>query len=389
MHRSLTRTMHRCLMHKYSKTTRPLYLTPEGFSILKRDGGALLDHFRLHTDSLMNVLRQLDSSTLTVAVIMDAQDWFDPSIEAGQSAAHDLPKTQSLADAPEKPCQLKLMIAEFARVLKPGGRVFWRSAAMRPWYAELYKRAGFVVEPVSIREVGTKVPIDGVNMCVAERGLLHRGGGADEETVQVREPLEGHQTRGLGRRRKLPLTGLVQRERLSSRSSGGGHSDGGHEAATERSSLPPIVATTVRIEIATGMAGHLLSTIWCFARDDVCCSGSSAACASLSARRLAPSAVPLHSRGRIRCVVVVPPPSESMSSFEWSPEAVTLAGQLSQALNATDAGEAQAILAAAAALSPVGSPDLFSERVLTRVPMARARSRLPPLPWSAASSPSP
>lgn len=69
--------------------------------------------------------------------------------------------------------------------LKPGGRVFWRSAAMDPWYALVYKELGFKVERISVRnfpqtklesrmkshsshsqvrKINAKVPIDNVNM---------------------------------------------------------------------------------------------------------------------------------------------------------------------------------------------------------------------------------
>lgn len=155
-----------CLMQRYSKTSRPLYLSPEGFAQLKRDGGALVDHFRLHTDSLINVLKQLSAGSLSVAVIMDAQDWFDPSSEAGKGHP-DLPAVQSVTSKPEKPCQLTLTVKEFHRVLRQGGRVFFRSAAMQPWYTKIYEREGFTVEPLGVRTVGTKKPIDGVNMSVA------------------------------------------------------------------------------------------------------------------------------------------------------------------------------------------------------------------------------
>lgn len=37
---------------------------------------------------------------------------------------------------------------------------------MDPWYKELYLREGFKVERVHVREVGSKIPIDRVNMYV-------------------------------------------------------------------------------------------------------------------------------------------------------------------------------------------------------------------------------
>lgn len=156
---------HLCLTQHYTKDSRPLYLTPEGFALLKKDGAALVDNFRLHTDALINVLKQLSPDSLSVAVIMDAQDWFDPSSEGGHGHP-DLPAVQSITAKPETDCQLTLMVREFHKVLRPGGRVFFRSAAMSPWYTKIYQREGFEVEPLGVRTVGTQKPIDGVNMCV-------------------------------------------------------------------------------------------------------------------------------------------------------------------------------------------------------------------------------
>ena len=53
-------------------------------------------------------------------------------------------------------------VVEIARVIAPGGAVFWRSAAKHPWYSQRFEKAGFRVAPVHIRETGR--PIDNVNM---------------------------------------------------------------------------------------------------------------------------------------------------------------------------------------------------------------------------------
>lgn len=56
----------------------------------------------------------------------------------------------SLADSDEakksSPCDLTLTIRALHHALAPGGRVFWRSAGLKPWYRELYEREGFRVE---------------------------------------------------------------------------------------------------------------------------------------------------------------------------------------------------------------------------------------------------
>lgn len=89
-----------------------------------------MDAFRLHTDSIIksvnmiitvylnltchSVLRGLTDWSLTRAVIMDHLDWFTPgSVDLNEE------------------------VDEFHRVVAPGGFVFWRSAARKPWYNEV------------------------------------------------------------------------------------------------------------------------------------------------------------------------------------------------------------------------------------------------------------
>lgn len=65
-----------CLEQKYTKKSCPLYLTKEGFELLKADDGAKMNAFRLHTDSIINVIKQLGPNSLTVTVLMDHMDWY-------------------------------------------------------------------------------------------------------------------------------------------------------------------------------------------------------------------------------------------------------------------------------------------------------------------------
>jgi len=128
------------LLGHYTPSSCPAYLTRAGFDALKANNAEAMDAFRLHTDSIVGVLHGLTDWSLTRAVIMDHLDWFTPGA----------------ADVDEE-------VDEFHRVLAPGGFVFWRSAARRPWYNEVFARKGFSVTPLAIRE-GPKVPIDRVNM---------------------------------------------------------------------------------------------------------------------------------------------------------------------------------------------------------------------------------
>ncbi|KAH7886768.1 hypothetical protein F5I97DRAFT_1927075 [Phlebopus sp. FC_14] len=124
----------------YTPSSCPAYLTRSGFDALRANNGKASEAFRLHTDSIVNVLRGLNTWSLTRAVIMDHLDWFAPGSK----------------DVDEE-------VAEFARVLAPGGFVVWRSAARHPWYSSVFERHGFVVTPLGIRK-GPEVALDMVNM---------------------------------------------------------------------------------------------------------------------------------------------------------------------------------------------------------------------------------
>ena len=65
---------------------------------------------------------------------MDSMDWFNPQ---GTEAA-----TQ---------------IAALNRALRFGGRVFLRSAGLRPWYVPIFERLGFSARRVSARMPGTLI----------------------------------------------------------------------------------------------------------------------------------------------------------------------------------------------------------------------------------------
>ncbi|KAI7850522.1 hypothetical protein BDC45DRAFT_517852 [Circinella umbellata] len=139
-----------CMMQHYTQQSCPTYLTEEGFNKLKNTDA--MDAFRLHTDSIIDTLKSLPDNYLTRMVVMDHMDWFDPK---------------------EDPSQLYLEIIQMARTLQLDGRVYWRSAGTRPWYNTLFEKAGFHVEPLTIRKPGRST--DRVNMYASfYQGTLKR-----------------------------------------------------------------------------------------------------------------------------------------------------------------------------------------------------------------------
>ncbi|KAI8972814.1 hypothetical protein BD414DRAFT_211164 [Trametes punicea] len=118
-----------CLLGRYSEQCRPSYLTKEAHETLSRPGA--FDGLRVHTDEFVEVLARIRPESVTVAVIMDHMDWFDPE---GTQAAEE--------------------IRALNKAMKIGGRVLLRSAGLKPWYIANFSAQGFKCERVATRTAG-------------------------------------------------------------------------------------------------------------------------------------------------------------------------------------------------------------------------------------------
>lgn len=94
---------------------------------------------------------------------MDSMDWFTPS-DLGSSKPTSLSSTPKLSRSKSTQGTSAALnqILALHRVLKPGGRVLFRSASIRPWYADIFESNGFEVRCVAARHSGRC--IDRVNM---------------------------------------------------------------------------------------------------------------------------------------------------------------------------------------------------------------------------------
>jgi betaine lipid synthase len=125
-----------CLTGRYTSECCPDYLNPPVTSALK--SSRALESFRIHTDTVEQVLGRLTQKTLTKAVLMDHMDWMDwDGVEVRKE------------------------VVALRKAMKPGGQVMFRSAAKSPWYVKVYEEEGFVCQPVSIRQDNS---IDRINM---------------------------------------------------------------------------------------------------------------------------------------------------------------------------------------------------------------------------------
>lgn len=128
---------HVCLAGQFSRKCHPEYLSPQAHARLSRPGA--FDGLRIHTDEIEEVIARITPGTLTVAVVMDSMDWFDPQSQAAAA-----------------------QIRKLNRALKMGGRVMLRSSALTPWYVKEFEAWGFAAKRHGERRPGTC--IDRVNM---------------------------------------------------------------------------------------------------------------------------------------------------------------------------------------------------------------------------------
>ncbi|KAK4867749.1 hypothetical protein LT330_006698 [Penicillium expansum] len=126
-----------CVQGKFSRRCHPTYLSPQAHVRLSTPGA--FDGLRIHTDEINEVINRITPGTLTIAVVMDSMDWFDPAEDSAPAQART-----------------------FNKALKMGGRILLRSASIDPWYIKHFEENGF-----SARRVGARFPgtcIDRVNM---------------------------------------------------------------------------------------------------------------------------------------------------------------------------------------------------------------------------------
>ncbi|KAK3951002.1 hypothetical protein QBC32DRAFT_263416 [Pseudoneurospora amorphoporcata] len=154
-----------CVLGHYTSRCHPDYLSPAAHSILSAPGA--FDGLRIHTDEIQEVLARFKPGTLTVAVVMDSMDWFDPEEEG----------------------KAREQVRRLNRALKVGGKVLLRSAGLKPWYVRVFVEEGFEARRVGCRGSGSskqgggsKECIDRVNM-YASCWILEKVNGLDQEEL--------------------------------------------------------------------------------------------------------------------------------------------------------------------------------------------------------------
>ncbi|KAK3355884.1 hypothetical protein B0H65DRAFT_413806 [Neurospora tetraspora] len=136
-----------CLLGHYTSQCHPDYLSPAAHSILSQPHA--FDGLRIHTDEIQEVLARFKPGTLSVAVVMDSMDWFDPP---------------SPEEEKEGKGKAREQVRRLNRALKVGGKVLLRSAGVEPWYVKVFVQEGFEARRVGCRSKEGTECIDRVNM---------------------------------------------------------------------------------------------------------------------------------------------------------------------------------------------------------------------------------
>jgi betaine lipid synthase len=144
---------HVCATGNFSPRCHPDYLSRGAHATLSQPGA--LDRLRIHTDEIDEVIARLSPGTLTVAIVMDSMDWFDPPAATPATNPSKAPTGTGANTATRQ-------ISRLNRALQMGGRVLLRSSAREPWYIREFEALGFVGKQVGDREPGRC--IDRVNM---------------------------------------------------------------------------------------------------------------------------------------------------------------------------------------------------------------------------------
>ncbi|KAJ5408129.1 hypothetical protein N7509_002012 [Penicillium cosmopolitanum] len=153
-----------CVQGKFSRRCHPTYLSPQAHVKLSTPGA--FDGLRIHTDEINEVINRITPGTLTIAVVMDSMDWFDPAEDAAAAQARRL-----------------------NHALKKGGRILLRSASIDPWYIKHFEDNGFTARRVGARFPGTC--IDRVNMyastwiCTKNEDIIRPGAGRTMSSLSL------------------------------------------------------------------------------------------------------------------------------------------------------------------------------------------------------------
>lgn len=139
---------HLVLRGAYSKACAPRWLGERGWRRLTRNRGQVFDGLRIHTDEFLEVVKRMRGGSVGAVIVMDSMDWLEvPDMSvvkhvkfSDKKGKHERARSRSKSRSTEGTEAAQSQIDAIHRVLKVGGKVLLRSAALRPWYIDLFER---------------------------------------------------------------------------------------------------------------------------------------------------------------------------------------------------------------------------------------------------------
>jgi len=142
---------HLVLQGKYTKQCAPRWLGEREHRRLSRDNARLLDGLRIHTDEFLEVIKRMRGGSVSAMIVMDSMDWLEvPDLNTVKRVKffdrkskrdhNDRARSRSKSRSTEGTNAAQAQIDAIHRVLRVGGKVLLRSAALRPWYVDLFER---------------------------------------------------------------------------------------------------------------------------------------------------------------------------------------------------------------------------------------------------------
>lgn len=150
---------HVVLQGRYTRTCAPRWLGEREHRRLSRDNAKLLDGLRIHTDEFLEVIRRMRAGSVGAVIVMDSMDWLEvpelnksvhfeedkssssSSSKKGSRRSDNRSRSQSKSRSTEGTDAAQSQIDAIHRVLKVNGKALLRSAALKPWYIDLFERA--------------------------------------------------------------------------------------------------------------------------------------------------------------------------------------------------------------------------------------------------------
>lgn len=138
---------HLVLQGKYSRFCAPRWLGERAWRRLSRNNASRLDNLRIHTDEFIEVVKRMRGGSVGAIIVMDSMDWLEvpdmttvKHVKFSDKQKHQRSRSQSKSRSTEGEGAAQSQIEAIHRVLRIGGKVLLRSAALKPWYIDLFER---------------------------------------------------------------------------------------------------------------------------------------------------------------------------------------------------------------------------------------------------------